>query len=674
MSTLETRLFQKYIKRCWILLVPLLMWGLITSCGDTPIDAKTNTNTSVVDSSMINLAPKQFDAVGTIQGKVIDKATGNALSDVAVTLLFQAEGMDEPAEATDSTDKEGHFAFTEVPVNSDAPQYSGNNNYQSNSPYTLDITTEKLDNYRDHYLMNAPLTFEGTGGDGAATNLVSDVTIPLSEQAVKVKGKLQTQGGTILSDVKVKLYQKFSPFVNGDNDTYTDMLIDSATTGDEGNFAFTNVEEDATIWMKFIDDSDPTNVVRDKTRQWETSSASGDANPVLDLGVLRTFPQNESGAFYVSKVTPAPQSDVKPDTVFEYHFNRAVAENPYTRTDRGFGNETIKDDIYFRNNGPKTKAPGDVDFSVSWSKDRKTLTIDPDGLVDAHEYTLYINNALRNQYFVDEFGNSLVYNSNTPYQNRNNIERLDFSTNANNAKPPAPKLVMDKSTNNIDYNSGSVDFDWKVDESKVDIKEYEIWVKHGDDAYQYQFTVNRDDITFDEANFYYPVSYQNPLVVLRGYNNDTPEEAITDKVKVRAISDNLRESDFSNELTLSDIIKPDITGANYNGNTGELTVMFDEPMNKSQVEDASNYTFEDSNGDEITGVDIKSIEYYANYGTNRSNEHYRVVITVKDPNSLSSNNGETVVLDSSVSDLAGNGMDTDDTKNDNDGNENEATY
>jgi|GEM_PF-4634407 len=673
MDKLETRLFQKYIKRCWILLVPLLMWGLVTSCGDTPIDANTKTNTSVVDSSMINLAPAQFDAVGTIQGTVIDKATGDALSNVAVTLLFQAEGMDEPAEATDSTNSDGHFSFTEVPVNSDAPQYTGNN-YQSNSPYTLDITTEKLDNYRDHYLMNAPLTFEGTGGDGAATNLVSDVTIPLSEQAVKVKGKLQTSGGTILSDVKVKLYQKFSPFINGGSDTYTNMLIDSAKTGEDGNFAFTDVEEDATIWMKFIDDSDPTNVVRDRTQQWETSSASGDANPVLDLGVLRTFTQNESGAFYVSEVTPEPESDVKPDTVFEYHFNRPVADNQYTRTDLGFGNDTFKDDIYFRNNGPKTKSPGDVEFSVSWANDHKTLIIDPDGLVDAHEYTLFVYNAFNNQDFVDEFGNSLVYNSDTPYQNQSNIEYLDFSTNANNAKPPAPKLVMDKSTNTLDYNSGSVDFSWKVDESKVDIKRYEIWVKHGDDAYQYNFSLNRDDITFDEAEFTYTLYYSQPLVILRGYNNNSPEEAITDKVKVRAISDNLRESDFSNELTLSDIIKPDITGASYNDNSGELTVMFDEPMKKSQVENASNYTFVDSNGNQITGVDIESINYTADYGTNPSNESYQVAITVKDPNSLSSNNGETVVLDSGVSDLAGNGMDTNDTKNDNDGHENKATY
>lgn len=675
MNNQETSLYHNFYKKIGILLLPILIWGLVTSCGDTPVDSKTNT--SFTDSSdvntSINFVPDQFDAVGTIQGTVIDKATGKSLNKVAISLYFMPKEADEPSIITDTTGSEGKFSFTGVPVNTDAQNYL--NSGQVNSPYTLKITTKDLDNYRDLYRYNANLAFEGTGGDGAATNLVSDVTIPLSQQAVTVNGKLQTSRGIILSDVKVQLYQNFNPIINGDNSTQTDMLIDSTMTGSDGSFSFSDVEEKANIWLKFIDKSDPSNVVDMKFPVNDpTPSADGSGKPKMDLGVVTAYPQDASGAFYITSVTPAPGSDVQNlDTTFVYKFNRPVSENEYTRTDLGFGNGTFKDDIRFYDMGAKNKANGNLEFSVKWSNDHKTLTVDPNGLVDAHEYVLNVIAAFSNQDFVDKYGNGLVFNSDTPYDNKSNVESLNFSTNTNNAKPNTPKLAVDNSTNTIDYNSGSVDIGWKVDESNVDIKEYEVWRKVGDEAYELLSRIDRDDITFNEADYSYYASYSQPLVILRGYYNDIPEEAIKVKWKIRAISDNLRESDFSDEVTFSDIIKPDIIGANYN-NSGRLIVTFDEPMKKSQVENPSNYSFVDSNGNKISGVDIESIDYLADYGNSYSTEHYQVAITVKNPNSLSSGNGETVIIDSDVSDLAGNNMDTNDAKNDNDGHENEATY
>ncbi|MDR8393715.1 carboxypeptidase-like regulatory domain-containing protein [Aliifodinibius sp. S!AR15-10] len=652
--------------------MPILTFLFVTSCGDTPVDGDTDASTSIVDSTDVNnditFVPEQFNAVGSIQGTVIDKATGESLSDVAVSLLFNPEDAEETSVITDTTGANGTFAFQGVPVNEDADDDSGN------SAYSLEINTEGMDNYRDLFRFMAPLKFESTAGDGAANNLVANVTVPLSERAASVKGKLHTWGGTVLSDVKVYLYQWFNPVINGGGSTQTEMLVDSTTTGSDGSFMFKNVEEGARIWFEAVDESDPSEVINYTSGFENTKSASGDASATIDYGVVQVGTQDESGAFYVEEVTPASESDVTTDTMFTYTFNRPVADNEYTRTDLGFGNDTFKDDIRFWDNGSKGKSPGDVEFSVAWSSDRTALTITPTGLEDAHEYRLDVNNAFNNQDFVDQHGNNLTYNGNTTYSNDNEVEFLSFTTNDNNAKPHTPQLAINsEDVANLDFNGGNVELSWDVDESATDVKEYELWKKEGEGSYEHVTTYSRDDAAFNELS---KDVYTGDFVIYRGEFNNVPDEAVSMKYKVRAISENLREGDFSNEVTVSDNTLPDITGASYNtatgDNTGEVTVQYAEPMMKSQVENSANYTFYDSGDNEIS-VNILSIEYDGSNG--------QTVITIEDQTSLTSGTSEYVEV-TGVTDLSGNGMDTadsnsdssDDDDNDPDSNGNEATY
>lgn len=659
---------QNFKHLSWLLLMPFILGLFLTSCYDSPIDATAETSlgdTTVVNNN-IKAVPDKFDAVGTIQGTVIDKATAEALSKVVIALNFEPKEAEEPSVLRDTAGAEGTFSFTGVPVNTDA---SGNKG--SNSPYTLKINTAGLDNYRDIYRVNVQLNFEGTGGDGAATHLVSDVTIPLSEQAVKLKGTAHTPNGAVIAGVQVELYQEFNPIINGSSNTQTNMLVDSAITDSKGNFQFTRVEEKANVWLRFIDDSDPTKVINYEYSDIDETPAADGTVPVMDLGVIKVTSSNETGAFYITKVTPTPGSDINSaDTSFVYHFNRSVDRNPYTRADLGFGNGTFKDDISFSDQGPK-KAPGDVEFSVSWADNRKTLVVTPAGLEDAHKYELNMA-ALNNSDFVDEFGNTLDFAA-SPYDSTK-VVSLDFSTNLNNSKPHTPRVTATNASD-IDYNDGDATLSWNVDESSVEVKEYEIWEKTGEGAYELLTTVDRDAAAFGEiSDFTYASvsSYSDPLVLLGGTGGNIPDESITKSIKVRAISKNLREGDFSNEITFADSIKPDITGANYPGGD-TLTISFGEPMIKSQVEDTTHYSFEDSQGNDITdSINFKNVEYKADYGSTTNTEAYKAIIVVQDSSSLSS--GQTVIVDSSVSDLAANGMDTNDSTNDNDGNENEATY
>lgn len=665
--------FTDDIKRySWLLVLPLIVGLFLSSCGDSPINADTNfTDSSATNvNNEITFVPEQFDAVGTIQGTVIDKSTGEALSDVAVSLNFSPEGG-EPSVLTDTTGSEGTFGFTGVPVNSSQTRENGNP--YENSPYTLKISTEELDNYRDLYRYDAPLTFEGTGGDGAATNLVSDVTIPLSEQAVTLKGIAHTSvnDGAAVSGVRVELYQEdFNPIINGGPDTQGDMLVDSAETGEDGSFEFTGVEEKADVKLRFVDDSDPTNVINmEYTSIAETPAADG-TTPEMDLGIIAVTGNNQSGGFYITSVTPEPGSDVETDTVFKYVFNRPVAENAYTRTDLGFGSGTIKDDIQFDFQGQK-KSPGDVDFSASFSSDMKTLTVDPDegALQDASHYELEMFRAFRdfvgdNGTIEDEFGNQLSWGPSDFDQNE--VENLDFSTNDNNNAPHTPVVAVDSTSLNPDWDGGSLEMSWSVNDDSAEVKEYEIYISENGGAFTHMQTVNSDNAGFGEIDYQF-LATNNPTFefenstqarrMLTDETSDPIDEAISYEVKVRAVSANLQEGEFSDTITFEDVVEPGLfnvtrgTGANDD----KLYVQFSEPMQKSLVEDGGNYTINDGGG---SAVDASITAEYDFRDQNNPDDgvNYDVILTIDDTQDL--DDGVELEVSTDATDLAGNGMDT----------------
>lgn len=672
----------------FLLLVALLCLGVIaTSCNDTPVEA----DTEFVDSSqtITNFNTENFDAKGTIQGTVIDKGSGDALEDVEISLLFEPEDTDEPEQATVTTNGDGEFAFTEVPANSDGKSADG-----QNSPYTLKINASELNNYREEYMMNAQLSFESTGGDGAAENLVSDVTVPLSKQAVEVEGKLLSElDEKALADVDVEIYQQFNPIINGDEDTETDLLLDATTTDSDGSFSFSNVEEDAQIYLKFTDDSDPTETVEGRYPDEgteETPSSDGNANPSLDIGTQSVELSNNSGAFYIDAITPEDGADMHPDSLeFVFEFNRAVDDNEYTRTDLGFGNGTFKDDIEFTDDGSKGKAPGDLEFDVKWSDGRETLTISPEGMTDATEYNLDVSDALDHDKFTDEHGNNLTFGSEVSYSDPNDALARNFSTNANNAKPHTPVIEVDTTNSTADFFNGGIgaagglSFEIEVDESDVEVKEYEVWMQHpGEDTYEHTGSMDREDIDFNKwTGDIYPVYDEGiygsdiitkPLAILRGTGNrKTPDGAATGKVKVRAISSNLQEGDFSNEVILKDVRKPELIDSDCY--FGGISVDFNEPFDREAATDPDNYTFRDSNGDDMNVV-IEEVNlgfYYLDENDIINDSRYSIDLEV-DNNNITCNNGESIEVSTDVTDLAGNPMD--DTDEDGDGDDNTIEY
>ena len=638
-----------------LLLIPIIFAFIVTGCGD--------------DVTSPN--KKLEDPRGTIQGEVFDKASGNSLSGVQVTVVDSTGAED--AEWTASTNENGVFTIDNIPVTADAKSKS--EGYYSN-PYTLHLDASSLENYRESYKAEMDVVFETSGGDGAvSTDIVSKVKLPLSKQAVKVTGKAQTTNGKNISGATVELYQYYNPVINGSSDTETKMLLATAETSEDGSFAFDQVEEDADIYLKFTDESDPANVVSGRYPNYssETTPSGSEENATLDLGVVEVSLSNESGAFYVTDVMPSPEANIGENQEFMYIFNRPVAENPYTDASASFGVGTMKDDIAFEYDGEKSfKSPGDVEFSVSWGDTRDTLIIEPEvsTMQDGSEYELQVD-AFDDDRFVDEHDNMIGWNV-SEYQ-ESNVEDLTFFTNFNTTAPHTPKIAVDSAGLNTDWNSGSHTIEWSMNNNSAAVKEYEVYISRDGGAYQHLATKPAEQANFGDLD-YDLMAESNPnstddnsdqpdwfdsssfsAEILTANQDDNPiDKAHSHKVKVRAVSENLVEGAFSDPITFEDVTKPGIMAGTETDNA-DIYVSVDEPLDKGTAEDTDNYTITDNtNGD----LSVSSVSYDRNDQDNpNGNNGFDIIITVSDANNLTSGNIE---ISSDVTDLTGNNFDTND--------------
>jgi hypothetical protein len=136
-------------------------------------------------------------------------------------------------------------------------------------------------------------------------------------------------------------------------------------------------------------------------------------------------------------------------------------------------------------------------------------------------------------------------------------------------------------------------------------------------------------------------------------------------VKIRAISTNLQQGEFSDPIAFEDVVKPDVydvdRGAAGNNNDDKLYVKFTEPLKKGLAEDASNYTINDGNGDAVDAT-INSIEYaYEDINGPDGTGAYELVITVDDTQDL--DDGVELEVSTDVTDLTGNEMRTENDDN-----------
>jgi len=161
--------------------------------GDAPIQASDSIDAS---TTINNPPPEDFDAVGTISGRVIDRVTNEPLEGVTVSIFDTL---------TVTTGASGSFSLSGVPVNT--TEDGGDDNVVTT--YNVHISIPDDMPYRSNYSAEVAVPFieNFSGGAGGPNNLGANVTFPLSKTNGSVSGTVLTPGQVPLADATVRLRQ-----------------------------------------------------------------------------------------------------------------------------------------------------------------------------------------------------------------------------------------------------------------------------------------------------------------------------------------------------------------------------------------------------------------------------------------------------------------------------------
>ncbi|MGA9408080.1 MAG: carboxypeptidase-like regulatory domain-containing protein [Bacteroidota bacterium] len=583
---------------------------------------KQNSSTPIEPASLSTYQPK-----GTITGLIKNRITNTPVSGAVISL-----GYDGGVQSATS-DAAGAYSFANVPVGqyqivNGAAVFSGT--------YTLTASlvsynagqTDPNKKYRDYYYNNVLITFTSLApGDSlAVSDMVGSSLLQISYLNTTVTGQVVDQNQQPVANATVMLF---------DATVFPNVVIGQTTTSASGGYLFSNVDNGLTITLQSRSSDGslqgtlaaftlPANVTSDSLRS-EVNAERLMITPVANVNP------------FVIGLTPENNSDVSPNNLqVVYTFSEPIKQKAYTRTDLPLGSNTIIDDIKVTFVGLKKTATA-ITFAAQWNAAFTQLTVTPQGIVGSAKYSVDLTSAFNSGELTD--------NANLPVVNNPNIigdfEILQFTTNGSSPVPAAPSLTrrfVAGLFGNLDFGGGVVGLEWNYD---ANARSYNIyWSVDGGsfqlrqaDFYGVQFSDNTGSLV-------YPSGALNPL------------GASSVQYLVRAVSKDLVEGASSNIVTVTDGVKPQLlltssVAAAGGTDSWTYTLRFTEPLTISTAETIGNYSFANTNGVLFT---VNSANYLGNVAG-----VYVVQLGVTASAALQA--GYIIVVNSNVTDLAGNDMD-----------------
>lgn len=604
---------------------------------------------------------------GSITGIIVDKATSEPLSNVDVTLAYANPDENDEEQYIRTTDESGRFIFKNIPVNGNGGGFSFDLEEDdldlslgssSNYPYSLMLDMSSHEDYRPFMLFDdIKLNFAGAGGiagtTGIAENLVSSVVIPIGKLNASIKGKVLTSmTNEPIAEARVEAYldDGYEGFDSAD-----DILIQTGQTDASGRFTLNNLDESSEIYLRIKKDIDEDNRINVKTDTYDLMASAGEENTLLDVGNIIASPVNSGSAFIVTGVSVEDGSLITPENVeFEFQFNKSVKQNPYTSTNHSFGvnSGTVIDDIFLEATDTRAKIGDQYELSLSWNDNFDQLTISVnEELPDGYKFKLDATAALAA--FTDEHNAGLYFDMDTPFSGMADAGIVDFVTEGNASTPSVPQLFANFNEE-VDYTGVPVELVSVVDETDVDVAYVEIYRKIGDENFTRIEAV--DDWFADQIRY----NTNTDLLVESRSGGINYDKSIEVSYKVRAVSINLKRSNFSQVITLRDVMGPRILSADYStigapDGKAYIYVQFSEPMRFSssggELFNPANYSFRDWN-DQTKQIADVSVEVY---------DFDDYIVRMEIPAGVIDLNSDKILVGSNVVDLAGNGVSQDGT-------------
>lgn len=589
------------------------------------------------------------DVSGAITGQVIDNASSTPIEGAKVVVAVGSLDADgESFSAT--TGAEGRFAITDLPATT--ADDGSNTGEDPSAKYGIRVETPDGSNYRDAYRGQVELAY-GNNETGAV-ELGANITFPLQKNNGSLSGQLGVTGSDApLRNTELRASQTINTGFTAEGDATSGILTvtTTTTTDEQGSFTFENlvVGENVDLYARFDNNTEST-VATQKSIPDEGSAA-----PVENSSV--------SAPALTATLDPAPGTDFgTTEPEWTLTFNRPVA---------GVTTDDVAEALSIDESSISTKAvdeSGNVELdvsatttesgaieSVSWS------VAEP--LSDGIEFRVGYGNL-----FDDIVG--AQYGVGLSEVNDTRVRRLpallNYSIGANTNAPATPAIGEDGNVQvsnvpeTIDYDVPGVspNLTINVDNSGAPVKEYQVFARTVEDTedrgqapqFELKETISAENVEFGETSGSVTFS-GNPL--------RTNVEGTYGPIewKIRAVSINNVEGDFSETQEIADNDSLDLSGAQYadvdSDGDDELEVTFSEPVSDISAGDAGTdyFIIEDGSNDPTALGEVAEVNNSINPAT------ARVVVELGDDGSNTANDELTVReagSDNFVTDLAGN--------------------
>lgn len=600
---------------------------------------------SKTDGSVVTPNPTPFQPKGTVAGVLTNSVTNEPIANATIYI------MDKSA----VTNTGGSFSIANVPANlatGNEPANAGADSYQVVIDMSAVNSTIKAYNdnaanttkkpyYPPFAYTTATVKYDSLGDAGGLSNTgttpvtgttVSNHDTPVDGFVASIAPKV----GPLSANVKIQVVNK-NTFANISGATVelisqgSGYLTDTPTgnaivAGSTGHIVATGATDTTGLVTFSGVEAGTTFLARATSSDGTLSGKTGDGNNTgaVNLGPasIATEADNvtvsyllgqaknalmvvtvESQAPVILTATPELNSDLTVPTTggqdVVFTFSKAIKADSYaTATDASKAAVAgLYKDISVTFDGSKA---GNIAYTMAWSTDMKTLTVNLPSLSPSSKYTVTL--AATN--LVDSL-NQAVTNKAT------NGKGVIMFTTSGGATAAAPTVVVVNSAT-IDYNS-VVNLDWNPASGAKKYNVYrsliETWGTTTTAApYRLINTVGAAGVTVSNSD--YSDNFTDDVNGDKGIINDTTNGALSAATNfveaghvkltysyiVKSVNSDGTEGAASTVVTAADVIGSNIVNAGavftadlIDGN-GTITVFFSEPLDETIAETATNYT------------------------------------------------------------------------------------
>ena len=389
----------------------------------------TTTSTSDTVTNPTHEFEQERQMTGIIQGRLRDRVTGNPIAGAVISIGLQQA----------KTDALGQYVLTDVPVTQST--WEGGNGGKETYKATIDLRNANSGtdySYPDFYYdQNMSVTYgrfttleaENIEGNNfqqgtfhqAVSGLVTAHDMEVGTLSTTVSGKVVADINqenlaphSALAGATVYLYH-----TDGDDlAERSNRVVAEATTDENGNFSFSNIEAGADLYLSaYFTSSDGEEYFDDIHYHYQnfgkmqgeeikfTLLDGGNANPLRQEALKLTL--LEAQGPLLASVSPKDHSNLTLDDTHSvearFNFNRSVEETVYARAVDADSSavEGLYNDVTVRYNGTKidhqvlrtSDDEPQPSYTISWEDDYSVLVITMNHLVKSARYSVDISAA-----------------------------------------------------------------------------------------------------------------------------------------------------------------------------------------------------------------------------------------------------------------------------------------